>query len=94
MNAEAIRQQLTGAGPFVIRTTDGREFAPTHADYVGCTPHYVMIEDEQGSVEILEAESVAAIASGAPPKSFRNHAAFLKGYAPEDEGLYDDVPRG
>jgi len=22
----------------------------------------------------------------------RNHAAFLNGYAPEDEGLYDDYP--
>jgi hypothetical protein len=22
----------------------------------------------------------------------RNHDAFLKGYAPEDEGLYDDYP--
>ena len=23
---------------------------------------------------------------------FRDHSAFLNGYAPEDEGLYDDVP--
>lgn len=26
----------------------------------------------------------------APP--IRNHAALLRGYAPEDEGLYDDYP--
>ncbi|MEH2081666.1 MAG: hypothetical protein V7K89_17170 [Nostoc sp.] len=26
------------------------------------------------------------------PKSTRNHDAFLNGYAPEDEGLYDDYP--
>jgi len=24
----------------------------------------------------------------------RNHSAFLNGYAPEDEGLYDDYPPG
>lgn len=24
----------------------------------------------------------------------RDHTAFLNGYAPEDEGLYDDVPAG
>jgi hypothetical protein len=28
--------------------------------------------------------------SSSPP--FRNHSAFLSGYAPEDEGLYDDYP--
>ena len=26
------------------------------------------------------------------PSSVRGHAAFLAGYAPEDEGLYDDYP--
>ena len=25
-----------------------------------------------------------------PSHSMRSHSAFLKGYAPEDEGLYDD----
>jgi hypothetical protein len=25
--------------------------------------------------------------------SIRNHNAFLKSYAPEDEGLYDDIER-
>ncbi|WP_017314498.1 hypothetical protein [Mastigocladopsis repens] len=26
------------------------------------------------------------------PVNTRSHDAFLKGYAPEDEGLYDDYP--
>jgi hypothetical protein len=26
------------------------------------------------------------------PVPIRNHSAFLSGYAPEDEGLYDDYP--
>jgi hypothetical protein len=29
-------------------------------------------------------------ASGSERTSIRNHSAFLNGYAPEDEGLYDD----
>ncbi len=27
-----------------------------------------------------------------PAPSVRNHSAFLNGYAPEDEGLYDGLP--
>jgi hypothetical protein len=27
-----------------------------------------------------------------PPAAMRDHRAFLNGYAPEDEGLYDDGP--
>ena len=26
-----------------------------------------------------------------PAAGFRNHSAFLNGYTPEDEGLYDDA---
>jgi hypothetical protein len=28
----------------------------------------------------------------APAHAVRSHDAFLRGYAPEDEGLYDDYP--
>jgi hypothetical protein len=28
------------------------------------------------------------------PVSTRDHSAFLRGYAPEDEGMYDDAPGG
>ena len=30
----------------------------------------------------------------APGEMFRDHSAFLNGYAPEDEGLYDDYSAG
>lgn len=91
MESAAIKKHLTGTGPFVIRTTDGREFATAHRDFVACTPHYVIIEDEKGGMEILDSESVAIIAAGVPPLGFRDHTALLNGYASEDEGLYDDV---
>ena len=50
------------------------------------------------SEELTEKEvNVIIIAEGESPKStdiIRNHKAFLNGYAPEDEGLYDDYPIG
>ncbi len=32
--------------------------------------------------------------TSAVPTTIRSHSAFLNGYAPEDEGLYDDCPAG
>jgi hypothetical protein len=94
MNTDAIKRQLTGAGPFVIRTSDGREFTTTHGDFVGCTPRHVIIENGRGAMEILPSESVVTIAATGFPDNYRDHGALLNGYAPEDEGLYDDVLRG
>ncbi|GEM_PF-599532 len=31
---------------------------------------------------------------GRPQQAIRDHTAFLNGYAPTDEGLYDDAPDG
>lgn len=39
---------------------------------------------------IVTVEPASAIGFG----SVRRHDAFLSGYAPEDEGLYDDNPTG
>jgi hypothetical protein len=34
--------------------------------------------------------TIQPVANERPPAVTRTHDAFLKGYAPEDEGLYDD----
>jgi hypothetical protein len=34
--------------------------------------------------------TIQPVAPTSETKSIRNHQAFLNGYAPEDEGLYDD----
>jgi hypothetical protein len=36
--------------------------------------------------------TIQPVASTSETPSIRNHQAFLNGYAPEDEGLYDDYP--
>jgi hypothetical protein len=36
--------------------------------------------------------TIQPVAPTSETSSIRNHQAFLNGYAPEDEGLYDDYP--
>jgi hypothetical protein len=71
------------------------------------SPRTIQFEVELGPDETLSLpEEVAASIRGGvwivtvEPKSewsgerFRDHSSFLAGYAPEDEGLYDDVLTG
>ncbi|MBI3416593.1 MAG: hypothetical protein HY043_14970 [Verrucomicrobia bacterium] len=61
MNSEAIRKQLTGPGPFIVRTSDGREYDVPHGEFVGFTRHYMMIEDTKGGIDIVDPLHVVAI---------------------------------
>jgi hypothetical protein len=36
--------------------------------------------------------TIAPVTDAKPERSIRSHDAFLNGYSPEDEGLYDDCP--
>jgi hypothetical protein len=44
----------------------------------------------QEVLEILNSANNSQKTSESEPESIRNHSAFLNGYIPEDEGLYDD----
>jgi hypothetical protein len=61
MNTEAIRRQSSGSGPFLIRTSDGREFTVHHGEFVGFTRHYMMLEDDQGGLDIVDPLHVDSI---------------------------------
>ncbi|HEY9853519.1 MAG TPA: hypothetical protein V6D28_28875 [Leptolyngbyaceae cyanobacterium] len=62
------------------------------------------IELQPGEKLTLPASLVESIGAGnwiitiqpkqTEPPITRSHDAFLRGYAPEDEGLYDDYPTG
>jgi hypothetical protein len=42
---------------------------------------------------VWDKEEDAMYVSSLPDRApWRDHSAFLKGYVPEDEGLYDDCP--
>jgi hypothetical protein len=38
--------------------------------------------------------TIVPLTEATPERFVRSHDAFLNGYAPEDEGLYDDCPTG
>ena len=61
MNQAIIKKQTTGPGPFVIRTSDGKEYRAPHGEFIGFTRHYLYIEDEQGGVDIIDPMHVVAI---------------------------------
>jgi len=61
MNRELIRQQLTGQGPFLIRTSDGKEFPVPHPEFVWVGRHNIVIEDAKGLLDIIDPLHVVSI---------------------------------
>jgi hypothetical protein len=61
MNPAIIKKQTTGSGPFVIRTSDGKEYHAPHGEFIGFTRHYVYVEDEKGGVDILDRLHVVSV---------------------------------
>lgn len=61
MNSEAIKKQVAGPGPFVIRASDGKEYTVPHGEFVGFTRHYVVIEDEKSGLDIVDPPRVVSI---------------------------------
>lgn len=61
MNRAMIRQQLVGHEPLVIRTSDGKEFPVPHPEFVLVGHHNIVIEDEQGLLDILDPLHVVSI---------------------------------
>ena len=64
MNRDMIRQQLTGRGPFVIRTSDSKEITAPLSDFVMVGRHNLVIEDAQGLLDILDPFHVVSIRPG------------------------------
>ena len=64
MNRELIRQQLVGQGPFIIRTSDGKEFPVPHPEFVLIGRHNIVIEDQKGLLDIIDPLHVVSIRPG------------------------------
>jgi hypothetical protein len=55
MNVEKIRKHLTGGfRPFVLRTSDGREYQIPHPEFIALGKYYVAVVDSSGDLDILE----------------------------------------
>jgi hypothetical protein len=62
MNLEDIRKRVTnGFTPFIIRTSDGREFPVPHKEFVMVTKRSIVVADEEGFVDILNPLHVVSI---------------------------------
>jgi hypothetical protein len=71
MNLDEIRKRLTnGFRPFIIRTSDGREFSVPHKEFVLVTKRSVVIADEEGYVDILDPLHITSVqeVGGLPAK--------------------------
>lgn len=62
MNLEDIQRRLAnGFRPFVLRTSDGREFSVPHKEFVFLTKRSVIIADEEGYVDILDPVHITSL---------------------------------
>ena len=61
MNVEVIRRRLSKQGPHIIRTSDGHKYPVPHPDFVLVGRYNIVIEDQQGMIDILDPLHVVAI---------------------------------
>lgn len=62
MTLEEVRKRLAdGFRPFVIRTSDGREFPVPHKEFIFLTKRSVIVADKEGYVDILDPLHIASI---------------------------------
>ena len=62
MSLDEIRQRVSnGFRPFVIRTSDGREFPVPHKEFIFLTKRSVIVADQEGLVDILDPLHIVSV---------------------------------
>jgi hypothetical protein len=61
VNRDLIRQQLVGQRSLIIRTSDGKEFFVAHPEFVLVGRHNIVVESEQGLLDIIDPLHVVSI---------------------------------
>jgi hypothetical protein len=62
MNIEKIRKRLSGGfRPFVLRTSDGREYRVRHPEFVALGKSDVAVVDKDGDINVLDALHIVSI---------------------------------
>ena len=62
MNLDLIRKRVTGGfRPFVIRTSDGREFKVPHPEFIAVGKYAVAVVDAEGDIDTIAALHIASI---------------------------------
>ena len=57
-------------------------------------PQILQVSHDLYGIDRFGTSAIAPAPIAPPMEPVRNHDAFLNGYAPEDEGLYDDYLAG
>jgi hypothetical protein len=64
MNLDKIRKQLTGGfRPFVIRTSDGREFDVPHPEFIAVGKGDIAVVDKDGDINVLDSLRIVSLKS-------------------------------
>ena len=62
MSLDQIRKRLTGGfQPFVIRTSDGREFKVPHPEFIAVGKYAVAVVDSDGHIDTIAPLHIASI---------------------------------
>ena len=73
MNIEKIRKQITGGfRPFILRTSDGREYRVPHPEFIALGRSDVAVVDKDGDINVLDALHVVSIKT-LKPKNGASH---------------------
>jgi hypothetical protein len=71
MNLERIRKRLRGGfRPFVLRTSDDRQYEVPHPEFIMVGKHEVAVMDRGGGIDTLDALHIVSINT---PKSGNGH---------------------
>lgn len=64
MNLDKIRKQMTGGfRPFVLRTSDGREFEVPHPEFIALGRGDIAVVDKDGDINVLDALHIVSLKS-------------------------------
>ena len=64
MNLDKIRKKLSGGfRPFLIRTSDGREFAVPHPEFIAVGKYEVAVVDKDGDIDLLDPLHIVSLRS-------------------------------
>ncbi len=64
MNVATIRKRLSKQGPFVVRTSDGQEYVVPHPEFVLVGRYNLILEEEDGGIEVIDPLHVVSIRRG------------------------------
>jgi hypothetical protein len=64
VNRELIRNNLAGTGPFIIGTSDGKQYSVPHSAFVLIGRHNVVVEQPNGFLDIIDPLHVVSIRPG------------------------------